>query len=302
MMKKVIVTGAGGFIGGNLVKKLLAQGTTVYGIDISSDKLKQYQDENFIPVVADFSQYSNLDRLIEQRGFDCFIHTAWVGSFGGADYYNYTLHNQNITPTCIACEKAYELGVKRFVFCGSSYQNMISEQSVYPVNYYGIVKKASVDYCMAICNKNKMECNIAILTNTFGPGDISRKAVNTFIHKLLNNEELNLVPGNRPNDWVFVDDTAAGIIAAAEAPYSGKKYYVGHKHISTFKEKLIEMKAVLKSGSELKFGTFIDNSFVDYSVFDANELYNDTGFECKTDFGESILKTAEWVKTLNWEK
>ena len=298
-MKKVIVTGAGGFIGGNLVRKLLSMGTVVYGIDISADKLNHFTDKNFVPVIADFAKYSELDKLITERNFDCFIHTAWVGSFGGADYYNYSLHNQNITPTCVACEKAYELGVKRFVFCGSSYQNMISESADYPVNYYGIVKKASVDYCMAICNKNKIECNIAILTNTYGFGDVSSKAVNTFIKKMMADQPLDLVPGTRPNDWVYVDDTVVGIISVAESHFSGKKYYVGHKNITTFKEKLISMKEVLNSKSELNFGRYPDNTYVDYSPFNANDLYNDTGFECKMDFSESILKTADWIKKLN---
>lgn len=300
-MKKVIVTGAGGFIGGSLVKRLLELGVKVYGVDISERALERFSgSELFHPVIADFSKYPELDKLISEREFDCFIHTAWLGSFVGKDCYNYSLHNKNITPICIACEKAYELGVKRFVFCGSSYQNMISESADYPVNYYGIVKKASADYCLAICQKNKMECNIAILTNTYGFGDISSKAVNTFIRKMLKNDPLDLVTGTRPNDWVYVDDTVEGIISVAESPYSGKKYYVGHRDISTFKDKLIAMKEALNSGSELNFGKYPDNTFVDYSPFNADELYSDTGFECSCDFRESILKTAEWVKTLNW--
>ena len=56
-MKKVIITGAGGFIGGALTKYLLEKGVTVYGVDISDEKFSAYSDhETFIPVVADFSK------------------------------------------------------------------------------------------------------------------------------------------------------------------------------------------------------------------------------------------------------
>ncbi len=86
-MKKVIVTGATGFIGGAFTRKLLKQGVKVYGIDVSADKLKEMKKYgDFIPVVADFSIYNTLDKLISDRQFDLFIHLAWAGSFGGEDY------------------------------------------------------------------------------------------------------------------------------------------------------------------------------------------------------------------------
>ena len=301
-MKKIIVTGATGFIGGALTKKLLLQGEKVYGIDINAERLEEMkQYGNFVPVVADFTMYYKLNELIKDKDFDCFIHTAWTGSFVGADCYNYKAHNQNIDAVCIACEKAKELGTKRFVFCGSSYQYMRSIDSNINPNYYGIVKKAAADYCYAICQKNNIECNIAVLTNTYGIGDRSKKAVNTFIKKMLANKKIDLIEGLRPNDWMYIDDTVEGIIKTAESPCSYKLYYVGHKSITTFKEKLIAMKDILNSRSELIFGTYLDNSFVDYSFLDPTELTQDTDFKCKTDYAESIRKTAEWVKTLDWE-
>ncbi len=47
------------------------------------------------------------------------------------------------------------------------------------------------------------------------------------------------------------------------------------------------------------FGEFNDGANIDYSQRDLDALYNDTGFECKSDFHESILKTAEWLKARN---
>ncbi len=299
-MSKVIVTGAGGFIGSAVVKTLLDKDAAVFGIDIDKNKLTQFEHyKNFTPIVADFSIYNTLDKLISDRQFDLFIHLAWAGSFGGEDYYNYKLHNKNIDAVCEACEISAKLLVKRFVFCGSSYQSMISDSAVFPVNYYGIIKRAAADYCMAMCGKNGVECNIAILTNTYGVGDTSQKAVNTFLKKLMNNEDLFLIVGDKCNDWVYISDTVSGIIAVSESPYSFKQYYVGHRNISTFKEKLIAMKDILHSKSELKFGEYKDETFVNYTDFDLDALYNDTGFECKSNFRESILKTAEWLKARN---
>ena len=299
-MKKVIVTGATGFIGGALTKKLLSEGVTVYGIDISSERLeemKQYGD--FVPVAADFSMYDRLEELIGSSGFDLCIHTAWKGMIGGKDLYDYALQNESVNATCRLCEACAELNVKRFIFCGSSYQEMVSEDLPLPTNYYGIAKKSAAAYCMAISARAGMECNIAMLTNTYGPGDRSQKAVNTFIRKLLAEEPLDLIDGYNRNDWCYIDDTVNGILAAAGSQYPYRYYYVGHSDISNFRSKLMAMKEALNSSSELRFGKFIDKTFVDYDRIDLTSLEKDTGFVCSAEFGRSIQLTAEWIKELD---
>lgn len=302
-MKKVIITGCGGFIGGALTKILLEQGLTVFGVDIAKKQLERFNCfNNFVPVIADFSKYDRIDELIVDRGFDYLIHTAWSVSGGKGylnNYYDYTLQNENVQAACIIADKCKALEVKRLVFCNSSYQSMTVEGFNEPINYYGIAKKSASEYCLAICKRSGVECNIATLTNTYGVGDVSKKAVNNFISKLLNHEKLSLVDGTRKNDWMYIDDTVNGLIAVAESPYSFKYYYVGHKEITTFKEKLLQMKDILGSRSELLFGAYTDETFVDYEQLDAAQLNIDTGFKCKADFKESILKTAEWVKSLN---
>ena len=47
----------------------------------------------------------------------------------------------------------------------------------------------------------------------------------------------------------------------------------------------------------LEFGYYPDDGYIDYSEIDLNALYQDTGFECKADFDDSIRKTAAWLKS-----
>lgn len=58
-----------------------------------------------------------------------------------------------------------------------------------------------------------------------------------------------------------------------------------------------EMAEILNPKCELQFGAYPDApSGVDYENIDLDALYNDTGFECRADFKESILKTADWLR------
>lgn len=298
-MKKVIITGATGFIGGALAKKLLSDGVTVYGIDIDAKRLeqmKQYGD--FIPVVADFSKYDKLSEMITDKDIDVFYHFAWAGKLGGQDLYDYKLQISNTLAACKSCEFACSINVKRFVFISSSYQFMVDNKTNSTnSNIYGIEKNSAQLLCKAICYTHNAEFIGAILTNTYGNGDYSKKAVNTFIRKLLNNENLDLITGEYQNDWMYIDETVRGLIYVGCTQYEKEEIYIGHSDISTFKEKLIIMKKVLNSESELNFGCYQDNAHVDYKKL-IPICINQAEIKMQN-FEEYINLTAKWIKQID---
>lgn len=296
-MKQAVVTGASGFIGRALTQKLLASGYTVYGLSTGRRTLPD-RPGNYVPLTADYREYHRLADLLP-KNVDAFIHSASIGQLKGKDLNNIDIQIENICCACEAAKLALKVQSRRYVLISSSYQYMHEVGSENCASMYGCEKAAAEDLTRLLLKGSGIKYNIAVLTNTFGPGDSSGKAVNTFLKALLTNKDLSLITGERPNDWVYIDDTINGIIAILQSGKAGKKYYIGHVEISSFKNKLLEMKKVLHSDSKLNFGTYCDNSFVDYTKLDAKELYRDTGFQCRCDFRESILKTAEWVKTLD---
>ena len=117
-MKKAIVTGAGGFIGGALTEFLLSKDITVYGIDISAKALERHTDKaNFIPIIADFTNYEHLHEMI-QDNIDVFYHFAWQGVFG-EPFKDYRLQLSNAASAGDAITEAVKIGCKKFVFAGT---------------------------------------------------------------------------------------------------------------------------------------------------------------------------------------
>lgn len=298
MMKKVVITGAGGFIGKALTLALLAKQIEVFAIVRTPSKLTDIKSPLLHLIQLEFSEYSKLDFFLDNLEIDVFYHLAWNGKLNGKDISDWSMQMENVKIAVLAMEAAIKSNVKKFVFCGSSYSYMYRKendgQEIY-CNVYGIAKKNAADLCRAMALQNNIQYNTAVLTNTFGVGDYSDKAVNTFIRKFVNNEPIHLVQAERLNDWVYIDDTVKGLIDIGVQGKNLKDYYIGHKHIATFGENLLAMRDVLAPERVLAFGEIYDRTEINYRLLNADALFQDTGFKCVSDFKESILKTAEWI-------
>lgn len=303
-MKKVVVTGAGGFIGGALTKKLLDMGVEVYGVTTNAQRVSALACyDNFHPVIACSEEYDKLTGLLPGNA-DVFYHLAWEGIVSRTNYASADVQRRNFLMSTYAAEAAIAAECKRFVFIGSCHENLVAVNSVdgrkINGNIYGVSKKCSRLFCENLC-KDKIMFNSTVFTNIFGVGDFSRRTTNMFLKKMLKSEPISLVEGNNLYDWVYVDDAVDGLIAVGFKGQSGKQYYIGNRNLATFKEIITRVRDIVNPNAELLFGEYKDNTYIDYSGFDIDALYNDTGFECRCDFRESVLKTAEWVKNLNWE-
>ncbi|MBE6904692.1 MAG: NAD(P)-dependent oxidoreductase [Ruminococcaceae bacterium] len=305
-MKKVIVTGATGFIGSALVKRLLADGVTVYGVDLDKNKLeamRQYGD--FIPVVAEFSDYGKLNELLPQESIDVFFYLAWSG-VSGANMSDNAVQwlNADIAFKTMCLADSF-LHVKKFVFAGSSYEFKVEpiqidgHQFFANSSIYGAAKHACRVMCEAYASTKRFFFNSFSFTNVFGLGDCSKRSTNLLIKQFQTGISPKLIQGNHLHDWVYIDDAIEGILAVAEKGLPLKQYYIGARDLNTFAQIVTRVRDILAPNINLEFGTYQDSSYIDYSRINLHELYSDTGFECKADFHESILKTAEWVKTLN---
>lgn len=297
-MKKIVISGVNGFIGSSLCNKFLKMGYQVIGIGRSVDKCENIEkSSNYI-----YMKNSEIDlELIENA--DIFYHLAWnMKVYNSRD--NKTsceVEVENIKMSYETMEMAIKAHIKKFIFCGSItsdkyYFNKNRELTDIKGSIYGIAKQSASDICQKLAVDAEMEYNNALLANTYGPKDYSKKVVFSLIKKMSNNEDLNLIEKNDLADWVYIDDTINALVNVGLKGKNMKKYYLGHRKIATFGENIITLKKILNSNSKLNFGVFKEIIGYDYSKIDLDDLYNDTGFECQADFEESFKKTIEWFR------
>jgi len=120
-MKKIIVSGASGFIGQALIHALIEQGVEAYGLCSHPEKwVAPVPGGNLHIMRAEFTDYKKLPQIINGQGFDAFVHLAWQG-YGTAKN-DYAVQFANVAYACDAVEAAVSCRCKRFLFVSSIHE------------------------------------------------------------------------------------------------------------------------------------------------------------------------------------
>lgn len=298
-MKKVIITGIGGFIGAALGRKMLELGYTICGIDILENpavtSLKQHRNFNFI--CSEYEKYESIDVA---HDFDFFIHAAWAGVHG-SDYNSTVSQIGNIKGSISAINLCKRVSCPNFMFIDSSHEyqkNINLKKEIGFCSIYGSAKKAARSMLESISHNLEINLYCVAFTNVYGPGDYSYRSTNVIIESLFNKGQADLIEGNNLHDWTYIDDAVNGMIAVCKNGNPNTMYYIGSRSLLSFKEIIFKVRSVVNPSSLLNFGKYNDTSFIDYSFFNLNKLYEDTGFECCFSVEEGTNKTLNWLKKI----
>lgn len=301
-MKKVVITGVTGFFGQALAHELLKHNVVVYGIGRNKEKLcKISSDFNFIPLRITFEEYKKLPEVIKDNDIDVFFHFAWEGGFTSA-IKDFHLQMNNAAYAGDAILVAKKLNCKKFVYAGTYNQyeilNILQNNLENPrqTSIYSSAKTTGGIICKTLAAELGIQYSAGLVCMPYGKNNYSLQLTNIVIDKLLKSIPPKLVEGNNKYDLVHINDVVDAFVAIAEKGFNQKEYYVGHRKLTTFRELFIKIRDIIAPEVPLLFGEYKDNQCINYEKINLDELYNDTGFECKVDFKTSIQETAVWIK------
>lgn len=304
-MKKVIIAGASGFIGRALTQKLLKEDVEIFAVVRSKGEIPEWKESTQLHIIeAELSEYSQLAEKYQFDDIDAFFHLAWEGTYG--EYFkNYQMQMNNAVYSGDALNAAIQFKTKKFIMASTinvmEVIDYFGKSGIKPryTCIYGASKLAAEMICKTLAYQKGIEMNIALIANSYGPGDRSKTIPNILISNLLKGKSPDLVEGDFLYDWVYIDDIVAGLCAIAEKGENQKSYYVGNQKLRTFKEIAGQVRDILAPSVELRFGVYPDAMALDYRKVDIGALYRDTGYAVVSDFEKNILETANWVKTLD---
>lgn len=227
-MKKILVTGAGGFIGSHLVQKLSASGHVVkafvhYNSRNSWGWLDASKCKDNIEVITGDIRDADILRNA-MRGIDTVFHlAALIGipySYHSPEAYLET----NVKGTLNVLQSARDFGVKKIIHTSTSEvygsAQFVPITEAHPINPQSpyAASKASADF-LALSFYRSFDLPVVIVRpfNTYGPRQSARAIIPTIITQILsgiNKIKLGVLTPTR--DLTYVDDTVAGFICAAE--------------------------------------------------------------------------------------
>lgn len=307
-MKKVIVTGANGFVGSALVKELVKNDAEVLAMDMPgcNGNLPVCDKVKFLPLALD--NISSLKDVIDDRDFDCFYHFAWAGSAGAARA-DTKLQLQNAQWTIECLRAAKEVGCQKFVAAGSIMEHETMAAAFAAGNkpglgyIYGSGKLVAHTMAMSVAADIGIDLVWAEITNAYGVGELSPRMVNTTIRKVIKGEEPQFTAGTQNYDFVYIDDVAKAFYLIGKNGKPFNEYLIGSSNAKPLKEFLLEMKAAIAPDLNFIFG---DIPFTGINLplekYDCSKTEKDTGFKAQISFGEGCRRTMEWLKQVEVNK
>lgn len=200
---KILVTGATGFIGQNLVKVLLDKKYEVHCVVRANS-----DTSNINQKVKVFKYDENIDSLIEyfnQENFDGVIHLAslFLASHTKDDISN--LISSNIKFGTELLESCKQSSTKWFINTGTFWQNYENE-SYNPVNLYAATKEAFEVMAKYYTQTSDLIFTTIKLNDTFGPNDTRNKVFNLWNKIAKIGETLEMSAGEQIIDISYIDD------------------------------------------------------------------------------------------------
>lgn len=228
---KALVTGGGGFLGGGIVRALLARGDTVRSFSRGDyPALRNLGVETF---QGDLSRTEAVDRAVD--GVDIVFHVAAKPGVGGR-YEEYYVTNARGTEYVVAACKKF--GVPKLVFTSSpsvafhgTDQEGLNESTPYPARFLAHYPKTKAIAEQFVLDQNGEDLSTIALRPhlIWGPGDT--QLVPRIVEQGRAGRLRILGSGEQRVDAVYIDNAVhAHILAANElepgAPCAGKAYYI----------------------------------------------------------------------------
>ncbi len=276
MFKKAIVTGGAGFIGSNLVDKLIDMGVEVHIIDDLSTGFAKNINPKAIFHKIDISTLNPDLAWYEFKDTDVVFHLAALARVQPSIKDPIPFDKVNIGGTLRMLKLAHNLKVKRFIYSASSscYGDATKfptpeEHSTNPLSPYGLQKYVGEQYCKMFSQVYNLDTVSLRYFNVYGERmsleGAYKLAIPIFANQILNGKPLTINnDGEQRRDFTYVGDVVNANILAATNPedLKGEAFNIGNGDNYTVNE-LADMLGGKKSyGNKViePFQTLADNS------------------------------------------
>ena len=326
---RYLVTGASGFIGPHLIKKIAGSGHFCRCLARDPKKIKFESSCDVEIVTGDITKPKTIRGIADN--IDCVLHLATLGHMSNFTVPPEMFMSVNVTGTENIMREALSSGVKRVVHCSSVAAMGIctdmpatEESRCFPHHPYGKSKLKAEECIRSLVKDRQLPACIIRFSMVYGPGDWRDML------KLTKLAKKGLFPkiGNRAKltPLIHVDDAVQGILLAAEKGKPGETYLITNEQSEPFDRirKILQQALGVRrlplyapEWATLLAASIIEKAFslagkappiarkniestIADRVFSIDKAMRELGFKPKVDPVAGIMETVAWYKANGW--
>lgn len=314
-MKRVLVTGAAGFIGSHVSERLLARGDTVIGIDNVNDyypvTLKRQNIEllskhaNFTLIEGDIANRALVSNLFETQKITHVAHLAARAGVRPSIQDPYIYEQANVQGTLVLLDQARLHKVENFVLTSSSSVYGNSTQIPFreddsatdrPISPYAATKKATEVIGYTFHHLYGLPVNVIRPFTVYGSRGRPDMAPWLFIESAFKGRTIKKFgDGTTRRDYTYINDFASGFVSAIDIPTGYQIFNLGNSATVSLNEALDIVRDV--TGCELKIEQLPKQpGDVDITNADITRAKTILGYDPKTSFRDGMGEFCAWFK------
>lgn len=301
-MKRVLVTGAGGFIGRHCCPELRSRGFEVHGVLAPPCRtFRTAEADGVIPHVVNLFDAVAVERLIRNVLPTHLLHLAWITSPG--DYWTSPKNLDWVAASLMLLRAFHEAGGRRVVMAGScaeyDWQSGFCTEEVTPIrpaSLYGHAKQALHELLESFAAQTGLSAAWGRFFFLYGPHASVQRLPGAVIDPLLRGETAPCSNGECLRDYLFVTDAASAICRVLDSDLTGAVNIASGK--PTHLKEMIRLCAQLIGREDLlAWGAVPSSNAAPIVVGDIRRLREELSWEPAVSLRDGLINTIDWWRT-----
>jgi nucleoside-diphosphate-sugar epimerase len=292
--RRLLVTGASGFIGGRLCRRAVDAGAIVNAVSRAArDEIGGVRWEQ-----GDLSDEAVTRELVRRVRPDIVLHLA--SEVSGARDLGLVLPmlRANLLAAVNLMVACAEAGGPRIVLAGSMEEPDMGDADAVAQSPYAVAKWGALAYARHLQALHALPVVHLRVFMVYGPGQLDlRKLVPYVTVSLLRGEAPKLTSGDRAIDWVYVDDVVDAFLRAAVAPGAeGRSLDIGSGELVTARSLVVCLRELVARDVEPAFGTIPDRTLERVRAADPAPAAETMGWHPRTPLKDGLARTVAFYR------
>lgn len=305
-MKRALLTGATGFVGANLARRLLRDGHEVHLLvreGYATWRIEEIESD-VRTHRADISDAADLAQLFARIRPDWVFHLAAHGAYSWQTDAAQIVQT-NIAGTINLVEAALKTGFEAFVNAGSSSEYGLKDhaplesEGLEPNSHYAVAKASATLYCRFSAEKHQKRIPTLRLYSVYGAYEDPNRLIPALFRHGLKGELPPLVDPNIARDYVYIDDVCEALLLAASVPTAewGAIYNVGTGVQTSLAQVVDAARAVMPIEAQPQWGTLPGRGWdTDVWVSNPEKIRRELGWKSRFSFEDGLRAALPWFE------